>query len=359
MADNISKALLVYEKLPKKNQLELMLSLHNSTPTAFRDQWLNDSLASASEEFKIQVANYMLSTIPVKEYAAVTKTFIGANDNPSKQLVQIYQVSCSVEDAAANNNPSADLVLNQDSTSGYGKIVSPSNKKHKLTTGFSFTDMLSDDDGDDQKVPAKDTYGTSPVTTEADTEKEFKTDDASFIVRVSEKDKKPGFNMGFVLLSLLNYTEKDYDKDSLGFETDASVITVQTLTKLLDKFKVRNEEINDSEEDILTGNKYHGKLILLAYCVKKYARVETDFPEKWIHFCLFFQENNMLLTFNTENINYKIGKIGLLKKNVGDFNKYATNILHKKIVPVVRNDSRKYEVTRKMSFRSAYIISKN
>jgi hypothetical protein len=203
-------------------------------------------------------------------------------------------------------------------------------------------------------------YGAKVLNKESETADEFEEGAAAFIVRVDKSDATIGFNISYVLVSILNYMEKDYDIRAVGATTNPNFITVDTMTKLLSKFKVRSAQINSSHVDIITGTEHIGKSILLVYEVHRYDCQEKEtggFPSIWTHFCLYFQENKVLLTFNQKNINYKFGKIIQSKKEDGTFDDYATETLYKKIYPVARMDTTGiYSLKRKMTFRTAFII---
>jgi hypothetical protein len=156
--------------------------------------------------------------------------------------------------------------------------------------------------------------------------------------------------------------KKEYDIRALAANTttNPNLITVDTMTKLLSKYKVQYTQINSSHVDIITGTEHIGKPVLLVYEVHRYDSEEKEtggFPSIWIHFCLYFQENKVLLTFNQKNINYKFGKIIEEKKEDGTFDDYATDTLYRKICPVERMDGTGvYSLKRKMTFRTAFII---
>ena len=195
--------------------------------------------------------------------------------------------------------------------------------------------------------------------TEKETADEF--DDSSFIVRVNEKDTDMGFNMSYCLVSIFNWAKTGYELPNLAseVENDLKKITMGTMTKLWDRYNVVYQRINTSYEDIITGADHGGDLIVMVYEASRYHTKESGdkFPESWIHFCLFFQNNGVFLTFNQFNRNYKMGKIVNTKREDG-FDKYMERNVHKKICPVVRHDERTYNLERKMRFMQAFIVQK-
>jgi hypothetical protein len=206
-------------------------------------------------------------------------------------------------------------------------------------------------------------YGATPLRTKIDTADLFDGDTGNFIVLVTKEDNKIGFNMGYAIRSIFNYTKVEYTKAKLGREVniDPFTITSGNMIALLNQYNVQHEEIKTTTEvNIYTGVEYLGKLILLVFDVSRYDEEENpaDFPPTWKHFSLFFQENKVLLTLNQQNINYKLGSI-VGKKGTAAGALYARNALHKKICPVIRAIPDKYPVQRKMNLCSAYIIHEN
>jgi hypothetical protein len=170
--------------------------------------------------------------------------------------------------------------------------------------------------------------------------------------------------MAYVLMSILVYAGRIFDYEKLNAKTDPNTVNENTMMVHLNEHRVPYHPMNVSYEEVLTGNGYIEKLILLVYTVirnKKEENLNPEIPKKWTHYALFLQANRVLLTFNHTNTSYKIGNIGILKSEDGTFDIYATKNLNKKIVPVRREkgDNQSYLVGRKMNFCKAYVIEKN
>jgi hypothetical protein len=363
----IQRAMVVFKRMSPGNQLPLLREMHAATPLNTQNGMLNEAIAVGSNVFKMGVASYILSVEPVANYVKCAEKFIEAAESLSDILFKIHDAAeChgQKEKAVAT---STEMIK---SASTLSVLISPAKKRK--SEDFSFSESIKpnkdeDDDDDDDyelndngKKHASLNHGALTLHTENETANEFA--DSSFIVRVNEKDTNMGFNMSYCLVSIFNWAQTGYELANLAseVENDLKKITMGTMTKLWDRYNVVYQRINTSYEDIITGDDHSGDLIVMVYEASRYQKSKEsadNFPETWIHFCLFFQKNGVFLTFNQLNRNYKMGKIVNTKKEDG-FDKYMERNVHKKICPVVRNDERSYNLERKMRFMQAFIVQK-
>lgn len=358
--DRLSRIKKEMNKLPADKQLEFVLSVHEKAPQLAKDKWMNDSVNKSTVAWKSDVVKFMIKKTPLEGLTQAVGMFMDAiNDVDStlhdKLLLQLY------EDAMEANVPvvsttTAAAVLPK---TGVG-LVSPPQKRTKMDRGFSFSIHHASEDASLTQLTEtpKGEYGTTALN-EAATENEFKTGEADFIARMNKRDAKVGYNLIYAILSILNYVGVVYDHLRMNIEHDPYKITVTSLTDTLTKYNVIYQEINTSYENIIVGNEYEEEMIILVFTVHKHLEEQAEkYPSTWKHFCLYFQDNQVLLPFNPKNTNYKIGTIVTTRKHKGTFEQYANRSLHKLIYPVVNSKEGGYAINRKMEFHCAFVIHK-
>jgi hypothetical protein len=374
MDNQIEAALKKFELLPDTKQLKLILSMHENASGDVKHQWVNTTMITSTEPFRSAVSEFILKSAPPNMYAVVAEAMIRTQARVDEQVSRNQLLEIMLADlveiesapAYAANNPFNSTIDLQ--SAGVTKVTPLNRHKRKSrcdlgedgdSGGDDFNYSDHTENGVNEKFKQPNKHGTVPLYTTADAERELKLDDTGVVLRLGTKDLDAGFSMVYALTSILIYTKKKYDRKNMGVSTDPYTITLETMTTHLKDYNVEHKLINTPYEDIITGTEHSGLPILLSYDVYKYRDVEDSFPETWKHFCLYFQDNKVLLTFNPQNINYKIGSVVIKKKMEGTFDDYADDVFHRKIFPIVREGNFTYGLKRKMIFRTAYTIHKN
>lgn len=361
----------VFKELPTATQLEYILDMHDALTQPCKDSWLQVTLEQPSCSNK--VARTMLNSAPEKCYVELATTFMGHLSREEQRetfnKINNFDGATTSITGATKSTPIPPTptppLAKSNQTGGMSNEFCYSRDKVTIEDGGAGTDVESefDDYSDLKKDPSFANFGTIPLYDKKETEAELTG--VKISTQVSKSDQHYiGFNMVYVLVSILQYLNiMSGWVFSDTVETDVAKITNRTMTANLKKYNVKYHRIkNKSFEQILLGNSYLGELILFVFKVTRNGaeNEEKSIPENWYHFCLFFQSTRVLLTFNQEQTNYKLGNICNIKAAENKFQDYMNNLLNKKIVPVMIPGKKRprYSQLRKMVFCEALVIKK-
>jgi hypothetical protein len=118
--------------------------------------------------------------------------------------------------------------------------------------------------------------------------------------------------------------------------------------------------------DIMTGN--HSSPIIIEYTVLRHRLEDISLPIAWTQFCLLCKKENLLVTFNENGTNIRLGtqfNSKAWRKDIESytswhkaFEKYTHHILNRKIAPINRIDNKTSEnLYRGLNFNRAWFIS--
>jgi hypothetical protein len=335
-----------FATLPDDTKLELILNMHDGLSQERKDSWVLGP-ETTTTVWRNDIARNILKSAQEDSYDDIASKFL---DNLSDEEVKKMVAT----------------ILS------YGTTTPPPLKKSKSGKNLCYSDIRrnldasskTDEENNSDAEDVYKNYGAKPLLTKETTDAEFVDGGSYFIAPIDKIDTDLGFNLAYVLMSILQYASgKKMNFDNLDIPVDVKNITVSTMTDQLTEYNVKFNEISKTYKEVLTGVEYMGNLILLVFNVNRHKEekgvTRKTIPPTWIHFCLFSQTNKVLLTFNETNTNYKLGKISKIK-NEEEFQKYSDGELNKKIVPVARKEDERnrYECKRDMNFCKAFVIEK-
>jgi hypothetical protein len=371
MAEHKDYVNVLFKQLDNDNKLKCLLLMHDSVPQKYKDEWL---LHTSETSWRNNLAKEMISKASTDRYDNIASTFLeNLSVDVSKKVTAFILVDNCADMPSSTEIPVSPPPSKKSRSGDASRGVCYSKIQTQIKASSKEDEENDSDYAEDDETELEGScykkFGTTPLFTKQTTEGEFGDGEASFIQLVHKDDNQLGYNLVYVLMSILQYASgKTIDFSNLNVETDVVKITIGTMVDQLKEHKVQFKEIKITYHNILTGIDYTGKLILLVFNVERHKNEEElvgkTIPQTWKHFCLFFQSNKVLLTFNQFNINYKFGKI-LKLKSTDDFQKYSDDELNKKIIPVARKEASNtekastYANKRKMAFEKAFVIEKN
>jgi hypothetical protein len=193
--DQVEKALMLFETLPENKQLELILSMHNIAPEVIKDNWFKLYLDSQSSDMYSEVAAKIIEAHGNEEVLT------------TRILVDILMQTSSVSTPASVSTTSAASSV----STGSSQNDSPKQSGTKRDFCFSQNPLPGGQDSSLKRTSLSTNYGAKVLNKESETADEFEKGAAAFIVRVDTRDATIGCNTSYVLVSILNYVEKDYD----------------------------------------------------------------------------------------------------------------------------------------------------